>query len=202
MQLLMSPTSPFVRKVRVTAREIGLDHMIEEIPVTTTPFATDPKIPSANPSGKIPALMREDGPALYDSRVICRYLDHLAEAGLYPEKRLWEVLTLEASADALMEAAVAMTYEIRLRPEDQRSAEWVEAQWHKAVRLIAALEDRWMGVLQGPLHMGQIAIGCALSYVDFRQPSRDWRSDAPQLAAWFAAWETRPTMQATLPQEA
>lgn len=201
MQLLMSSTSPFVRKTRVLIRETGLTEHIEEVPVVTTPLATDPKIPSANPAGKIPALLREDGPAIYDSRVICRYLDHIAEAGLYPEPRLWEVLTLEASADALMEAAVAIVYEARLRPVAEQSEEIVEAQWLKCSRLLTALEERWISLLNGPLQMGQIATGCALAYLDFRMDERNWRAGHPQLAAWFEEFAKRPSMIATQPVE-
>ena len=134
MQLISSPASPFVRKVRVLLHETGLSDQVEELPVATTALATAPEAMAANPLGKIPALLREDGPAIYDSRVICRYLDARAGAGFYPEARLWEVLTLEATADGIMESGVLMVYEMRLRPEGARSAEWVEAQWAKIAR--------------------------------------------------------------------
>ena len=93
MQLIMSPLSPFVRFVRVAVRELGLEDAIEEVRADTTPYTTPDVLRTANPLGKIPALVRDDGPAIYDSRVILRYLDTVAGGRLYPESRLWEVLT-------------------------------------------------------------------------------------------------------------
>jgi len=199
MHLVMSPASPFVRKVRVMLRETGLASRVEEVRVATTPLKTAPEVWAANPLGKIPALVRDDGPALYDSRVITRYLDSLAPVTLYPAARIWEVLTLEATADAIMEAGIAMVYEGRLRPESQQSPDWVEAQWGKAAHAMTAIEDRWMSHLNGPLDMAQIAVACALSYLDFRMGDRNWRNDRPALADWHARFVTRPSMVDTDP---
>lgn len=199
MQLISSPASPFVRKVRVLLRETGLTGKVAELPVATTALATAPEAMAANPLGKIPALLREDGPAIYDSRVICRFLDAQAGAGLYPEARLWEVLTLEATADGMMESGVLMVYEMRLRPEGARSAEWVEAQWAKIARALDALEERWMSHLAGPIDMAQIAVACALGYLDFRHDARGWRDGHPALAAWYEGFAARPAMSETAP---
>jgi glutathione S-transferase len=153
-----------------------------------------------NPLGKIPVLERPDGPALYDSRVICRYLDDISGGRLYPAKpRLWETLTLEATGHGITEAAVLMVYEARVRPEDRRFPEWVEGQWAKVARALDAIEARWMAHLAGPLDMGQIAVGCALGYLDFRHEARGWRAGRPALAAWFEAFDGRPAMAATRP---
>ncbi|MGE4328003.1 MAG: glutathione S-transferase, partial [Pseudodonghicola sp.] len=168
MKLIMSPASPFVRKVRVVAIETGQEGEIEEIPVATTPVKTAEEVWAANPLGKIPALVLEDGRTIYDSRVITRYLDARVAAGLYPEDRIWDVLTLEATADGILEAAVLMVYEGRVRPEEMIYAPWVEAQWGKAFGGIRAINDRMMDRLSGPLDIGQIAVGCALGYLDFR----------------------------------
>lgn len=199
MKLLISPPSPFVRKVRVLLREADLIDAVTEVPVSTSPVDTAAEVMAANPVGKIPALIRADGPALFDSRVICRYLDAHAGAGLYPESRLWEVLTLEALADGIMEAAVAITYERRLRPDAQQSPEWIEAQWAKAHRGVAAIEDRWMSHLHGPLTMAQIGVACALSYLDLRHDDRNWRAGHPALADWHAAFSARTSMTETPP---
>ncbi len=200
MKLISSPLSPFVRKVRVLLIESGLADRVEVLNVTTTPLDTDLQAAAANPLGKIPALIREDGPALYDSRVITRYLDAQSGGRFYPESRLWEVLTLEATADGIMEAAVLMIYEERFRPEGLRHAPWVEGQWAKVARALNAVNARWMSHLAGPLDMSQIAIGCALGYLDFRHDARGWRADNPALADWYATFSTRESMVRTAPQ--
>ncbi len=196
--LLGSPLSPFARKARVVIAELG----ITDIPfeqVATSPVKGEDRINAANPLGKIPALVRDEGPTLYDSRVITRYLDATRGGTLYPAARLWEVLTLEATADGIMEAAVGMIYEERYRPEEIRFAPWVEGQWGKVSRALDAIEGQWMSHLAGPVDMGQIAVACALGYLDFRHEARDWRAGRPALAAWEAGFATRPAMSATAP---
>lgn len=200
MRLLTGPTSPFARKVAVVLHELGMTDDVEMQVVTTTPIKTDPEVAAANPLGKIPALIREGGGALYDSRVICRFLNAKAEGTLYPQAHEWEVLTLEATGDAIMDAGIAMIYEARMRPEDKQWDGWLEAQWSKVERALDALEARWISHLSGRLEMGQIAVACALSYIDFRQGHREWRSARPQLAAWHAKFEERLSMQATKPE--
>lgn len=198
MKLLMSPASPFARKVRVLLRETKLLPRVTEVTVSTTPMATAPEVASANPLGKIPALIRDDGPALYDSRVITRYLDALAGTKFYPTSRLWEVLTLEATADAVMEAAVLMVYETRFRPEDRQSSDWIDAQWTKIARALDAIEDRWLSHLSGPVDMAQIGTACALSYLDLRHDARGWRQGRDGLAAWHTRFCARPSMTDTI----
>lgn len=198
-QLLISPTSPYVRKTRVTLREAGLMDRVSEVLVSTSPLASAPEVVAANPMGKIPALLRPEGPAIYDSRVITRYLDDLAGSRLYPTTGIWEILTLEATADAIMDATVAMTYEARMRPAEEQSATWVEKQWEKAARGIAAINARWISHLEGPLNIGQIGVACALCYIDLRHDARGWRNDNAALAAWHAVFCERDSMQATQP---
>ncbi|KGM50229.1 glutathione S-transferase [Pseudooceanicola atlanticus] len=200
MKLFHSPASPFVRKVMVVLHETDQLDKVELIPTATTPVATNPDLKAANPLGKLPALIRDDGPTVYDSRVICRYLDNLGGGTLYPEARVWDVLTLEATADGLMEAAVLMVYEHRVRPEDKVFDGWVEAQWGKAMGAVQAINDRWMGHLAGPMDAGQIGVACALGYLDFRHPDRDWRVACPDLAAWYAKMQDRPSIAATAPE--
>jgi glutathione S-transferase len=200
MKLLMSPLSPFVRKVLVTLRETDQASDVTYESVTASPTGPDASLIAANPLGKIPALVREDGPTLYDSRVICRYFDARANAGLYPEKRIWDTLTLEATADGIMDAAVSMVSEARFRPEALQSSEWVEAQWTKVDRALTVLDTRWMSHLQGPLDMGQIAVGCALGYLDLRHDARNWRGGRDSLAAWGDAFMSRDSMRLTKPE--
>ena len=197
MKLIMSPTSPYVRKVRVLIREMGLEDVVPEQAVATTAFNSDATVIAANPLGKIPALVRDDAPTLFDSRVITRFLNDTNDGSMYPAARIWETLTLEATADGIMDTTVSMAYEVRLRPEAEQSADWVEAQWQKASRAIASINDRWMSHLSGPLDMSHIAVACALSYVDLRHDVRNWRDGKSDLAAWHAAFVERPSMQAT-----
>jgi glutathione S-transferase len=200
LTLYDNPASPFARKVNVVIAECGLEAEVTRIRAGGN--AVDPgTMPlTVNPLGKIPTLTRDSGPALYDSRVICRYLDDLGMGRLYPKgEPLWEALTLEATGDGIMDAAVLVTYETRTRPEERRHAPWVEGQWAKVVRALDTLESRWMAHLAGPFDIGQASVACALGYLDLRHAARGWRDDHPQLAAWFARISERPSLKATLP---
>ena len=199
MQLISSQASPFVRKVHVVLHETGQSQDIEVIEAGTTPINTPDHVRAANPTGKIPALIRPDGPALHDSRVITRFLDARAKSGLYPEARIWEVLTLESMADAIMDAALLITYEGRVRPEEQQSDVWKEAQWGKIRAALDVINARWMSHLAGPLDASHIAVGCALGYLDFRHDARGWRTGMDALAKWNEAFQQRDSMQATAP---
>lgn len=199
MQLLHSQTSPFVRKVRVVLHETGQTGDVELLRIATAPTAPAAEVTAAHALRKIPALIRPDGCTLFDSRVITRYFDARAGAGLYPASHLWETLTLEATGDGIMDAAVLMVYELRQRPEDKQDHGWLEAQWGKVANALDALEARWMSHLAGPLDAGQISVGCALGYLDFRHPDREWRKGRPALDDWFAVFSERPSMAATRP---
>ena len=197
MRLLMSPPSPYSRKVRVTLRETGQLAEVEEVNVTTSPLASDPAVIAANPTGRIPVLIRDEGPAIHDSRVITRFLDARVGAGLYSDTRLWEVLTLESVADGILDSALILTYEGRFRAPEQQSAEWTDAHWGKIRRAVDAVEDRWISHLQGPLDAAQIALGVALGYLDLRHDARNWREGADRLAAWHAGFAARSSMRDT-----
>ncbi|MEM6888825.1 MAG: glutathione S-transferase [Pseudomonadota bacterium] len=200
MKLYHSPTSPYVRKVMVLLHETGQLEDVELETVASTPVSPAVPLLSKAPLTKVPALERPEGPTLFDSRVICAFLDARAQAGLYPEgARRWDVLTLEALADGILDAALLMTYEDRLRPQDRQWTEWVDAQWDKIERGCGALNQRWMAHLSGSLDMGQVAVGCALGYLDLRHDARGWRHGNDALAAWFAQFGDRPSMMATRP---
>ena len=152
MRLYHSPTTPFGRKVVVLLMETEQEADVEVVEVAGTPLAPGSLPLDRNPLGKIPALDRADGGALYDSRVICRYLDERAGTDLYPKgEALWPTLTLEATADGMMDAGVLMAYEMRIRPEDKRFADWTEAQWGKIARALDHLEANRLPQLAGPL---------------------------------------------------
>ncbi len=203
LTLYFSHTSPYVRKVMVLAHEAGLVEQMEIVIGSGTPLESGGAPIEANPLGKVPTLARADGSAIYDSRVICQYLDARASAGLYPDgQRRWDALTLEATADGILDAALLMVYETRLRPEDIRFAPFVEGQWEKIDRALDVIEARWMAYLAGPLCIGQIALGCALGYLDLRHAPRDWRATRPALAQWDARFAARESMRATQPPAA
>lgn len=197
MQLIMAPPSPFARKVRVLLRETNQLDAVEEVDIATTPYDPHAKALAANPTAKIPSLIRTDGPAIYDSRVITRYLDDRAQSGLYPTRDLWDVLTLEATGDTMMDAAVSISYETRARPANLQSMDWVNAQWGKITGACTALEQRWMPHLVGPLTMGQISVACALGYLDLRHDARGWRQRHDALADWYAKFAERDSMKDT-----
>lgn len=200
LTLYYSPTSPYARKVLVQMHEAALLDRVTLMLASGTPLDPGTVPLAANPLGKIPVLVRPDGGALYDSRVICRYLDTLAPTRLYPDgARHWDCLTLEATADGILDAALAMVYETRLRAEAMRSPDIINGQWAKIARSVDLLEARWTAYLAGPLCMGQIALACALGYLDFRLADREWRNLAPSLTAWHGTISTRASMVATRP---
>ncbi|MEM1272385.1 MAG: glutathione S-transferase family protein [Pseudomonadota bacterium] len=198
LTLYHSSASPFVRLAQVAALELGVDDLVLA-PVATTPVESDQTLIPANPLGKIPALARPDGPTLFDSRVICRYLDARAGGRLYPSAGLFEVLTLEALAHGIAEAAVLSVYEKRFRPPEAQNADWLAGQWAKISRGLDCVETQWMSHLSGPLNMAQIALGCALGYLDFRKVGENWRMGRPALGDWHTRFDQRPSMIETAP---
>ena len=199
MKLYFNPASPFVRKVRVTAHELGLSGGIELISISLTPVSPSEGVRSSNPIGKIPTLITDDGTALYDSPVICEYLDELAGGHrIFPPAGAarWTALRRQALADGIMDAAVLTRYEEAVRPQELRWPDWVDAQFLKIRTALDALEHE---NLEGAFDIGAISIGCALGYLDLRFAKESWRSSRPRLAAWLAAAGKRPSLAATAP---
>jgi len=202
MKLYSSPTTPFGRKISVQIIEAGLSAQVETAAVAGSPLDVGTMPVDRNPLGKIPALETPDG-VIYDSRVISRYLDDLSGKRFYPAAPLlWRSLTLEATADGILDAAVTMAYELRLRPEAIRFEQWLEGQWAKISRALDAIEADWLDHLAGPVSMAQIGLAVALEYLDFRHDARNWRQGRPELAAWAAEFSKRPAMIATKPPTA
>ncbi|MBD0866503.1 MAG: glutathione S-transferase [Rhodobacteraceae bacterium] len=200
MKLFFALTSPFVRKVMIVLHETGQLADVELVETLPNPVSRPDALASVNPLSKMPTLVRADGPVLYDSRVICRYLDDRAQAGLYGTGTAhWDILTLEATGDGIMDAAVAKRYEESLRPKDKRWTDWADGQWAKVTAAVRVIEMRWMAHLSRPLDIGHISVACALGYVDFRHGALDWRSGVPELAAWYADFDQRDSMRATAP---
>ena len=199
MKLYFSPASPYARKVRISALELGLSERIELLPVTLSPVSPHAQLREHNPLGKIPALLTDSGEALYDSPVICEYLDALAGGGrLWPPAGpgRWQALRRQALADGITDAAVLVRYEQTVRPEALRWNEWIEGQRLKIRTALAVLETE---SLEGPFDIGAISIACALGYLDLRFPQERWRDQRPHLANWFAALAQRPSLVATAP---
>lgn len=200
MKLYFSPTSPYVRKVTVLAIELALDGRIERI--ATNPWAMPDALIAANPLGKVPALVTDDGLVLYDSPVICDYLDSLNSGRrLIPlaGKARWHALQLQALGDGLLDAAVWVVLE-RRRPVELRSDDWMDLQHQTLLRGLAALDaevDGW----EDAVTIGQISVACALGYLAFRFPAQDWLDGHAGLAQWYERFATRPSMLASVAHE-
>lgn len=197
VKLYFSPASPFVRKVRVTAHELGLGDGIELLSISLTPVSPHDGLRSSNPLGKMPALILDDGTALYDSPVICEYLDTLAGGNrIFPVAGVarWTALRRQALADGIMDAAVLTRYENAVRPKELRWQDWADSQFLKIRTALDVLEDE---NLADAFDIGTISIACALSYLDLRFASEGWRASRPRLTAWAAAMAKRPSLAAT-----
>jgi len=200
MKLRYSPTSPYVRKVSIVAIETGLDSRIEHVETNVWDPQTD--IGGTNPLGKVPTLILDDGTALFDSPVVCEYLDSLHDGPrLFPAAgdARWQTLRLQALGDGVLDAAVHVVVESR-REESLRSQGWIERQKTVIGRALDVLEED-IEALQGDLSIGLISVGCALGYLDFRLPDEPWRRDHPALADWFEAFSERPSMASTIPAD-
>jgi len=202
LQLHYNVASPFVRKVMAVAIETGLSDRIEPVKRLPSPVAPVRELVADNPLGKIPCLVTDDGSALYDSRVICEYLDSLHHGPkMFPPAGAarWTALRRQALGDGIMDAAVLTRYETFLRPEDVRWEAWIDNQKQKFRRGLDALE--FEGPSLGVVDIGTIAIACALGYLDFRFAGEDWRAGRPRLGAWFEQFAQRPSIATTGPQE-
>ncbi|MGV8998253.1 MAG: glutathione S-transferase N-terminal domain-containing protein [Parvibaculaceae bacterium] len=198
MQLFSSPTSPFVRKVRVLIREKGATGKVRE---TVVAALSDPaELHIANPLGQVPALTLDDGTQILNSPVICQFLDEeLSGPKLVPAsgKAHWADMRLQTLGDGISEAAVSLSFE-RARPEEQRSPVWT-ARWQRAVTRSLDVLEAETDKLDGDLTLGRIAIVCALSYLDFRHDNLGWRNDHPKLAGWYKNISGRPAFKETEP---
>lgn len=187
MILRSSPSSPFGRKCKMAAMVLGLIDQIDIVPADTR----DPQdsLRKQNPLGKIPILITEDGLELYDSPVICEYLDMKAGGGkLFPAgDARWPALRLQALADGILDAAILQVYERRYRTEDIVHQPWLDMQQGKVDRALNWLEANTPEA-GGEPNVGDITLACALSYLDFRF-NGDWREGRPRLVAWLEAFE-------------
>src|SRR5690606_23103164 len=192
MKQFSSHTSPYARKARIVIQEQDLRAQVQEVVVNHA--VKPPELLSVNPSGKIPALLTDEL-ALFDSRVICEYLDSLAPDSLFPGgSQMWRDKTRVALGDAMMDAAVALMLEKR-RAEEQRSTWFAERERSRIERIVGACEQG--GESRDRPSVGDISIACALSYLDLRLPELEWRRLAPALDDWSEQLEARPAFAAT-----
>lgn len=197
MKILFSPTSPYVRKCLVAAHELRLSDRLQLLPSNAHPVQRDRAIIRDNPLGKVPTFFADDGQVLYDSRVICEYLDRLAGGSLFPAAgpARWETLTLQSLGDGILDAALLARYEDVARPESLRWPAWRASQLDKAETSLAHLQAH-PALLAGRVDVGTIAVGCALWYLDLRFADFAWRERHPGVAQWYAGFAARPSMQA------
>jgi glutathione S-transferase len=203
MQLHYSYASPYVRKVMAVAIETGQQDALELTPRKLSPVVEEREVSRDNPLGKVPCLVTDDGQALFDSRVICEYLDSRhAGPKLFPAAgpARWTGLRRQAQADGILDAGILARYETMLRPEERRWPDWVTGQKAKIARALDALEGE-AASFGATVDIGTIAVGCALGWLDFRYAADAWRSGRPGLASWFERFASRPSMAATVPRE-
>ncbi|MCG6968064.1 MAG: glutathione S-transferase [Chromatiaceae bacterium] len=199
MLLRHSHTSPFVRKVTVMLHETGLmDHVAIE---TVDAWAEPAGLTADNPLSMVPTLVLEDGTSLYDSTVICDYLDQQHDGTrMVPAggDRRWRVLREQALADGMLDCAVLIFVERVRRPQERRWDEWIELKQRAITRSLDMLEQDAAG-LAGRVDLGTLSVAVALGYLDLRGAVGPWRDTRPALAAWFAEFAARPSMLATAP---
>jgi glutathione S-transferase len=201
MKLLTAGASPYGRKAKMTALIKGLTDQIEFVTTDSRP-ADNPDLRAKNPLSKIPALVLDDGMAIYDSKVICEYLDsQVASNVLFPGdgRDRWETLTLGALGDGIMDAALLLVYEKRFRPEEKWVDDWIERQQLKIDGALDHLEANPPEWGMAPTY-GHLTVAAALGYLDFRHDGK-WREGRPKMVAWLEKFaEAVPAYGETMPQ--
>ena len=202
MKLFHTPTSPFVRKVLVAAHELGIADRIETVFLRPSPTQADATLSAVNPLNKIPALQLDDGGVLYDSPVICEYLDSLhGGTKMFPASgdARWTALRRQALADGIMDAGILRIGEQR-RPANEQSPSWLVKQKDVMARGLDALEAE-IGSFGRNADIGSITVGCAVAYALFRFGGDKPLDNRPKLKAWYEAFSQRPSMVATVPAD-
>lgn len=199
MKIYGDMISPFVRMAIVTAHEVGLGGKVQHVVEAVKPTEVNEKLAKLNPIGKIPVLETDHGHGVYDSRVIMEYLCHVAgNSDLIPSDgvKRFRVLTLQALAQGLADAAVAYRYEVAARPQGLQWEDWMKRTMARINASIDELETSWQADL-AEVNVGSLAVAVALSYIDFRLGDLGWRNSRPKLAAWHAAFSERDSMMKT-----
>lgn len=199
MKLIYAAASPYARKARVAAIECGASDKLDIEAVA--PWEDPDGFRDVNPVGKVPALVRDDGPPLYQSNLVCEYLDSQGTTKIYPDPgpARWTALRQIAASDGILDASVLERMEGMFHEGDAVSTRLIDRQELSVEMALDQLEAE-AADLDGPVTIGQIAVACALGYRDFRFADADWRAGRPSLAAWFADFAKRPSMIETDPE--
>jgi glutathione S-transferase len=198
MKFHYAAASPYARKAHATAIET---RMVDKLDMEPTSPWTDPEgYRDINPVGKVPALVRDDGPALYQSNIICEYFDAHGDNKVYPASgaERWTAMRQLAAADGILDASVLIRMEGMFHEGDAISQKLIDRQELSVAAALDQLEDE-ADDLNGPVTIGQIAVACALGYRDFRFKEVNWRRDRPKLAAWFETFSKRDSIAGTDP---
>ena len=200
MKIYYSPVSPFVRKVLVVAHELGLADRLERVDANAHPVKRDRSLVAVNPLGQVPTLVTDDGAILYDSRVICEYLNEVAGGGIVPSdpSARWRALAEQALADGMTNAAVLTRYETFVRPEAMRWADWIAGQLDKVATGLIELERR-ASDFGDRVDVGTIAFACSLGNLHLSCAWLGGRAPHPTTAAWFEWFGGRESMVLTRP---
>lgn len=198
MKLHWSPKSPYVRKVLVCARELGLEDRMELVRSVAAMLKPNERLMQDNPLSKIPTLVLDDGFALFDSVVICEYLDDLGGGSLFPAQGAdkWQALRWHALGDGLLDALILWRNERERVAPLPALLDAFELKTHAALR---QLDDEAQALNEMAFSIGHVAVGCALGYLDYRFDTLGWRGVAPRLAEWYAETRARPSFQNTEP---
>jgi len=202
MKLISVNASPFVRKARILVLELGLQDRVTVQDIgMVSPVSNTAELNALNPLGLIPALQLDDGSALYDSSVICEYLNDLADGPFFPQdtERRFSTLGLQALGNGILELSVALRYETAMRPAPLHWQDWIEHQQEKINRGLDALEARVGDFEASPL-IGEITAACVLGYRDFRYPDDDWRVGRAGLVEWYDGMMQRDSLRLTQPE--
>jgi glutathione S-transferase len=198
MKLHWSPRSPYVRKAMVCAHELGLTERLELVRSVAAMLEPNPRLMQDNPLSKIPTLVLDDGFTLFDSLVICEYLNDLAEGTLFPRQSStkWQSLRWHALGDGLLDALILWRNE---REREVPLKKLIDAFEVKTLACLKQLDDEAQALDEVPFSIGHVAIGCALGYLDYRFGALNWRGIAPRLSEWYVETQARPSFKSTEP---
>jgi len=202
MKLTFSPASPFARKVRIAAIELGLIDKIEFTPVTVVPGQANDEYSKIHPLKKLPVLILDNGDVIVDSYVIVEYLDELAGGGkLIPASgpSRWKVKSDHSLLQGMLDSMLLCRYENMVRPEPLRWQAWSDDHWNRAWKGMARFEGQVEAMQSRPLDIAQIGLACVLGYADFRFADCGWRKAYPKLDAFHQKMLERPSVKISLP---